>query len=334
MKRAIALKTWPILLLGAAFSCGGSRQTSSRTGTMHQAPRTGSRPAIGGRGAVPEAGVATCTAPDQRPDGTATAGVTRFAVIGDYGMAGPDEENVARLVHSWRPDFVITTGDNNYPSGAADTIDVNIGQYYHDFISPYLGRYGCGARQNRFFPSLGNHDWYTAGAQPYLDYFALPGNERYYDVVFGDVHLFALDSDISEPDGTGPASVQAAWMQQTAAASRARWQIAYMHHPPFSSGPHYSTDYMQWPFKTAGIDVVFAGHDHDYERLTVDGLPYIVSGLGGAPRYAFSEPVSGSQARYADAFGAVLVEATASTLTARFIATDGRTIDQLVLSGP
>src|SRR5438105_6676911 len=102
----------------------------------------------------------------------------RFAVIGDYGSASRPEADVANLVKSWEPDFIITTGDNNYEDGAASTIDQNVGQYYHDFIFPYKGRYGDGASFNRFFPALCNHDWQAAGARPYLDYFSLPGNGR------------------------------------------------------------------------------------------------------------------------------------------------------------
>src|SRR6185503_8936631 len=111
------------------------------------------------------------------PMGAASAPLdaVRFAIIGDYGWAGQPELDVSNLVHSWNPDFIITTGDNNYDLGAASTIDPNIGQYYHDFIYPYTGSYGPGAPYNKFFPSLGNHDWYTAGAAPYLSYFTLPG---------------------------------------------------------------------------------------------------------------------------------------------------------------
>ena len=105
----------------------------------------------------------------------------RYAVIGDYGKGNQEEEDVANLIKSWKPDLIITTGDNNYPDGEADTIDENIGQYFHEFIHPYKGSYGEGAQQNRFFPSLGNHDWHAKDVQPYLDYFTLPGNERYYD---------------------------------------------------------------------------------------------------------------------------------------------------------
>src|SRR5438045_4151622 len=58
----------------------------------------------------------------------------RFAIIGDYGSAGQSELDVSNRIHGWNPDFIITTGDNNYDLGAASTIDPNIGQYYHDFI--------------------------------------------------------------------------------------------------------------------------------------------------------------------------------------------------------
>src|SRR5712691_7539565 len=58
----------------------------------------------------------------------------RFAVIGSYGSADAHESDVANLVKSWNPDFIITTGDNNLPDGSAATIDPAIGQYYHDFI--------------------------------------------------------------------------------------------------------------------------------------------------------------------------------------------------------
>ena len=82
-------------------------------------------------------------------------------MIGDYGNAGPDELAVAELVKSWNPEFIITLGDNNYDVGSQSTIDPNIGQYYHEFIFPYIGSYGPGDTVNRFFPSLGNHDWET-----------------------------------------------------------------------------------------------------------------------------------------------------------------------------
>jgi len=251
----------------------------------------------------------------------------RFAVIGDYGLAGQAEADVAHLVKSWQPDFIITTGDNNYPNGEASTIDANIGQYYHEYIYPYGGRFGAGADRNRFFPTLGNHDWNTTNARPYLDYFSLPGNERYYDFTWGPLHFFALDSDSREPDGVGRSSRQAAWLQERLAASKAPWKIVYMHHPPYSSGLHGSIDWARWPYQEWGASVVLAGHDHTYERLLVDGIPYFVNGLGGGPIYYFDFILDGSQVRFNHDHGAMLVEATARTLQFQFVTRRGEVID-------
>ncbi len=244
---------------------------------------------------------------------------SRFAVIGDFGDAGSAEEDVANLVHSWNVDFVITLGDNNYPDGKASTIDENIGQYYHQYIYPYVGPYGGGANVNRFFPSLGNHDWRTNPPQPYYDYFELPNNERYYDFVWGDVHFFALDSDTDEPDGVSENSVQGQWLQNALSTSISAWRIVYFHHAAYSSSSnHGSQEYMQWPFKDWGATAVLAGHDHTYERLIVDELLYFVNGLGGKSKYSFSTPIPGSQVRYNSDYGAMLVEANQDSITFKF----------------
>ncbi len=255
----------------------------------------------------------------------------RFAAIGDFGFAGPAEQRVADLVKAFHPEVVITLGDDNYPQGAAATIDANIGQYYSEFIAHYHGKYGKGATENRFFPALGNHDWYTAGAQPYLDYFILPGNERYYTFSRGPVDFFALDSDPNEPDGTGPDSKQAAWFAAEVKKAHGAWQIAYMHHPPYSSGPHGSTVAMEWPYRELGIDLVLAGHDHTYERAVVGGLTFLVNGLGGAQEYEFKQTVPGSQFRYQAKHGAQLAVVTKDELDITFVNVDGEHIDHVVL---
>jgi tartrate-resistant acid phosphatase type 5 len=265
---------------------------------------------------------------------TALPGI-RFAVIGDYGLDGPGLQQVANLVKSWQPDFIITTGDNNYPDGSANTIDDNIGKYFHDFIANYKGIFGNGASQNRFFPTLGNHDWVSAGAQPYLDYFSLPGNGRYYSFTWGPVEFFALDSNEQEPDGVGRSSIQASWLKAGLAASHAPWRIVYFHHAPFSSGiTHGSTNWMQWPFQAWGASAVLSGHEHTYERLLVDGIPYIVDGLGGASRYNFGTPLPQSQVRYSANFGALLIVATSEQMTFQFININGEVIDQYSLKSP
>lgn len=256
----------------------------------------------------------------------------RFAAIGDYGFAGPAERDVAELVKGWDPDFVLTLGDNNYDVGDSTTIDQNIGQYYHAYIHNYKGRYGPSASTNRFFPTLGNHDYYTRNGEAYRDYFTLPGNGRYYDFVRGDVHFFALNSDPAEPDGTSAASAQARWLQAGLAASTARWNVVYLHHAPYSSGPHGSTAALQWPFRAWGASLVLAGHDHTYERLRVGGLPYIVDGLGGRSLYpAGPQRLPQSQAFFNADYGALLLDATPDSLALQFYTRRHVLVDAFVL---
>lgn len=270
----------------------------------------------------------------------------RFAVIGDFGTYDDAAIAVATEIGGWQPDLIVTVGDNNYPDGAASTIDKNIGWLYHSYIYPYLGTYATptpsstpGPARNRFWPALGNHDWTslvnTNGTVtgPHMDYFALPGNERCYDFVEGPVHFFVIDSDQREPDGVQSTSTQAKWLKQQLTASTSPWQLILMHHSPYSSSAvHGSQSRMQWPYKEWGADAVFSGHDHVYERLEIDGLVYFVNGLGGAGRYSFSTPVSGSKVRYAENHGAMLIEATEQKITFRMINILGDLIDEKVLS--
>ena len=257
-----------------------------------------------------------------------------FAVIGDYGEAGSTEAAVAQLVLGWKPDFIVSVGDNNYLTGAQATIDANIGQYFHSFIFPYKGKYGPGADTNRFWPALGNHDWLSDGAKPYLDYFTLPGNERYYDVEQGPAHLFILDTDPNEPDGITSTSTQAAWLRATLKASTSCWNLVVEHHPPYSSGDvHGSNKTLQWPFGPWGADAVLSGHEHTYERIMVGGIPYFVNGLGAITRYSFTKPVPGSTVRYNGNYGAMRVTATTTRITYQFITIDGKVIDTYEQAG-
>lgn len=254
--------------------------------------------------------------------------ILKFAVIGDYGKAGANELNVSNLVKSWNPQFVITLGDNNYELGEDSTIDQNIGQYYHEFIYPYYGTYGSGDTVNRFFPSMGNHDWYTDSASAFLSYFTLPGNERYYDFVKGNIHFFSIDSDVNEPDGIDSSSVQANWLKNALYNSASEFKIVYFHHAPYSSSSsHGSNPVLQWPFKKWGASVVMAGHDHTYERLFIDSITYIVNGLGGKSIYAFGTPVAGSQVRYNNNYGAMKVNSYNDSLVCEFFSVSGNRRD-------
>jgi tartrate-resistant acid phosphatase type 5 len=253
-----------------------------------------------------------------------------FAVIGDYGLAGQPEADVAALVKSWNPAFIVTTGDNNQKGGTPE-MDENIGQYYHEYLYNYIGKYGEGSATRRFYPTMGNHDWSGEGVKAYLEYFRLRDFQRYYDFVEGPVHFFMVDSDRSEPDGVTSNSQQAKWLKKGLAASTSPFNIVVFHHPPYSSGWHGSSEYMRWPFKEWGADVILSGHDHLYERLMVNGIPHFINGLGGAEIYKFETVIPESQVRFNLDYGAMRVEATSNTLKFQMFTRTGMLVDEYTI---
>ncbi|UCG63193.1 MAG: metallophosphoesterase [Candidatus Zixiibacteriota bacterium] len=134
-----------------------------------------------------------------------------------------------------------------------------------------------------FFPALGNHE---LQAQLYFDNFELPGNEQWYSVVRNRAHFIILNScvDIS------PGSVQYQWLvDDLSSIADSIWFTAVVfHHPPYSTGAHAEDELdlrniLVPLFEEYGVDIVFNGHDHDYERSYCGDIYYIVTGGGGAP---------------------------------------------------
>jgi tartrate-resistant acid phosphatase type 5 len=263
-----------------------------------------------------------------------------LGIIGDFGVAAEgaasasNELAVATLVKRWNPDYILALGDNNYPNGAAATIDENIGQFYHEFIHPYTGAYGSGASSNRFFPCLGNHDWVQSG-QPSLDYFSLPGNERYYRYRAGPVEVFALNSN-ADVDGTTPTSVQGVWLRNALTNSTARWKLVIVHHPPYSADASGAGNaYMRWPFAQWGATLVMAGHDHVYARIQTNGISYLINGLGGDDIHGTTGgPAAGVASRFNGDYGAMRMEATESNLVSHFITRNNVLVDTFALGAP
>jgi hypothetical protein len=195
-----------------------------------------------------------------------------FAVIGDYGQDSKEEGEVAEMIKKWGVDFIITTGDNNYLLGQRKTIVKNIGKYYCDFIynpdAPAdLQCHGKAEQEkiNRFFPCPGNHDNYTKGMKPYLDYFTLPGDEKNYNFTWGPVQFFSINT--KKNANITSQGKEAKWLQDGLAQSTVPFKFVYFHHPPYSSGEHGNATKMQWPYGKMGVDAVFNGHEHFYERV-------------------------------------------------------------------
>lgn len=266
-------------------------------------------------------------------------GTTRFAVIGDYGEAGEPLADVSAMINRWDVDFIVTAGDNNYADGEASTIDENIGQYFHEYIYPYKGTYGPGAEENRFWPTLGNHDWRADKAQPYLDYFTLPGNERYYDFEEGPVHFFMLDSDPNEPDGNSTNSLQAGWLQERLLNDDSPWRLVVLHHPPYTSSLFRGgTEELEWPFARWGVSAILGGHEHFYEGGYADGIPQFIVGISGrwggtsVPIDHFHfRPTPGSRVRYNQDYGAMLVTADDTCMNFTFYNRQDEVIDSYTM---
>ena len=250
-----------------------------------------------------------------------------FAVIGDYGDAGPAEDSVSKLVKSWSPDFIITTGDNNYPYGEMSTIINNISQYYGDYIYNYDAPedYRCNGKAfedeiNRFFPSPGNHDNNAVDSlTPYLDFFTLPGIESHYSFEWGPVKFFSINSVTKNIES------QKLWFEEEIAKSNSPFNIVYFHHPPYSMSTRGNVDYMHWGFYDLGVDVVLTGHDHIYSRIEINeepGMYYIVNGLGGRIKYECSSnflpdnPLTA--VCYCENYGAMKVSANNENLELKF----------------
>jgi 3',5'-cyclic AMP phosphodiesterase CpdA len=134
-----------------------------------------------------------------------------------------------------------------------------------------------------FFPALGNHEHQSP---LYFENFDLPNNEQWYSVDRYNTHFIILNSCVA----VGDTSEQYRWLQEDLAAvdDSIKFIAAVFHHPPYSTGQH-TEDEMglrdSWVplFEQYGVDVVFNGHDHDYERSYCGGIYYIVTGGGGAP---------------------------------------------------
>ncbi len=180
-----------------------------------------------------------------------------------------------------------------------------------------------------FVPSIGNHE---SPFWPYDTLFALPDSEDYYTVDFGNSHFVQLNTEM---DLYG---AQRDWLisdLSTASTDTSiDWIFVTLHRPPYSSGNHGSQMDVRnaWCplFETYGVDIVFAGHDHSYERtVPINGVIYIVTGGGGAPLYDVDS--SSWTACSEKTYHFCLIDITGKKLFMKAIKPDGTVFDTLVI---
>ena len=202
-------------------------------------------------------------------------GSFKFAVLGDFGTGDRTQyqlgEEMAKLRARFPYEIVITVGDNIY--GGERPQDMK-----RKFEQPYKALLDGGVK---FYASLGNHD---DRAQARYAPFNMDGKTYYtFKAPQQDVRFFALESDYLRPQ-------QVAWLEQELGKSNEAWKIPYFHHPLYSSGERHGSQgdlaaVLEPLFLKYGVSVVFAGHDHFYERIKPQkGIVYFVVGSGGQLR--------------------------------------------------
>jgi hypothetical protein len=227
-------------------------------------------------------------------------------------------------------DAVLGLGDLQYEDGA-----------YSKFTVSYDASWGRVKAITK--PVPGNHEYGTAGAAGYYQYFgAVAGDpsKGYYSFDLGDWHLIALNSSCSAVGGCGAGSAEEQWLRGDLAAHSNACTLAYWHHPRFSSGEHGSdTTYTAFwqALHDGNADVVLVGHDHDYERFAPQnpsggldltrGLREFVVGTGGKSLRTFPTVRPNSEMRDMTSMGVLELTLGASGYTWRFVPAVGSFAD-------
>jgi 3',5'-cyclic AMP phosphodiesterase CpdA len=154
--------------------------------------------------------------------------------------------------------------------------------------------------------------------------FAPPGNLAAR--LTTQVEFFALDSTYLDRE-------QLSWLQGALANSTADWKICFMHHPIYTSGRYRTAALvnratLESLFVRHHVNVVFSGHEHIYQRSTLQrGVQYFISGGAGSLRPGDGTPAGYIARTYSDDYHFMLVEMEGDVLSFQAIARDGTTID-------
>jgi hypothetical protein len=240
----------------------------------------------------------------------------KFAAIGDNGTGDTPQYEVgaqmAKLHASFPFDLVIMLGDNMY--GGQSPSD-----YVKKFERPYAPLLAAGVK---FQASIGNHD---QPAQVSYNLYNMNG-QRYYSYARNNVRFFALDSNRMDPK-------QVEWLEAGLKSATEDWKICYFHHPLYSNAERHGAAVdlrvkIEPLFVKYGVNVVFSGHDHVYERLKPQkGIYYFVSGSGGQLRKGNMGSSEQTAASYDRDQSFMAVEVAGNQMFFQTITRTGATVD-------
>jgi len=238
----------------------------------------------------------------------------------------------AALIPTIAPNAVLLMGDIQYEN--ATLADFNT------YFQPTWG-----AHKAIIWPAPGNHEYQTAGAAGYFDYFNGVGvqtgragdrSKGYYSFNLGAWHVVAINSNCGSIGGCGAGSPQEQWLRVDLAANPTACTLAYWHHPRISSGGHGDDATMQAIWQALydnGADLVLAGHDHEYERFgpqtatgvldNARGVRSFVVGTGGKEKGGFATIRANSQLRANSSFGVLKLTLHADSYDWQFVPIPG-----------
>ena len=259
-----------------------------------------------------------------------------LAAAGDIAdCASPNDEATAALLGTMPGATVAALGDNAYPHGST--------QDYTNCYDPSWGAYKGPQEAPQTRPAVGNHEYETAGASGYFNYFGTAAGDRskgYYSYELGSWHVVVLNSNCTQlkklaGDGCTATSPQVQWLQADLAAHPNACTLAYWHAPRFSSnqtstpfGPFWNALYK------AKAEVVLNGHIHNYERFAEQtpggvskpgrGIREFVVGTGGAALKAFNTIRANSEVHDANTYGVLKLTLHASSYDWEFVPVAGQ----------
>ena len=244
----------------------------------------------------------------------------KFAIIGDSGTGSSSQFAISdKLVGSrakFPYEFVLMMGDNLYSgSGAKD--------FEKKFEKPYKPLLDAGVK---FYAALGNHD---NPNERFYKGFNMSG-ERYYTFDRKNARFYVFDSNMLDPQ-------QLDWIDRTLQQPYDGWKICYFHHPLYSDAGRHGPDIqlrvvLEPLLVRSGVNVVFSGHEHVYERLTPQkGITYFIDGSGGQLRKGDMVPSATTAASFDQDQTFMLVEIVGAEMTFQTISRTGRTVDSGVV---
>ncbi|HEX8634785.1 MAG TPA: metallophosphoesterase [Pyrinomonadaceae bacterium] len=305
MKRSIT----SILML-AALVCGGLGG-NARAQTPAPARATAERVASAAAAAAP----VKLTLPMK--DGS-----VRFLVIGDTGTGTEQQYELGNVMLRYRQafpyEFVLMMGDNMYGGEKPEDFKLKFENVYKQLLDEKV----------KFYATLGNHD---ESNQRFYQLFNMNG-EEFYRFTRGNVAFYSLNSNYMDKR-------QVKWMEEQLAQDASEWKIVFQHHPPYSSGGKHGSssglrEVVEPIFLKYGVNAVFAGHEHFYERVKPQkGIYYFISGAGGKLRPGDVRKGSPLTAKAFDTdMSFMLLEIAGDELHFQVISRTGETVDSGVLT--